>query len=183
MNEIRPGESSSMKTLRVTPALASRIASVSVRRIVFGIGGQWKNASSPSRCAVGSPSVTMITCRVARGCCASRRPARLNAWCMFVPYTRSQPGGGQVLGLHRPGVVAEPDQVERVVRVAPLDQRVQGERHLLRVDEVPAQRHRERQVEQQGGRGLGALLRLDELEVVGDEPDAVRPAATADAPR
>ena len=49
MNRIRPVESSSMNTLRVIPAFASRIASASVRRIVLGIGGQLKNASSPSR--------------------------------------------------------------------------------------------------------------------------------------
>ena len=54
--------------------------------------------------------------------------------------------------------------------VAPLDQRVQRERHPLRVDVVPAQRHREREVQQQRGRGLGALLGLEQLEVVGLEP-------------
>ena len=93
----------------------------------------------------------------------------MNACCMFVPYTRSNPGAVRSSRLQPPRVVAEPDQVERVVRVAALDQRVQRQRHLLRVDEVPAQRHREREIEQQGGRRLGALLRLDHLEVVGDE--------------
>ena len=57
-------------------------------------------------------------------------------------------GRREVLGLQLPGVVAEADQVERVVGVAALDQRVQRQRQLLGVDEVAAQRHRERQVEQ-----------------------------------
>ena len=98
---------------------------------------------------------------------------------MFVPYDALEPRRGQVLGLQLPRVVAEPDQVQRVVRVAALDQRVQRERHLLGVDEVTAQRHRERQVEQQRGRGLGALLGLDHLEVVGVQPDRLARARRA----
>ena len=66
-----------MNTLSVTPAFARRIASASVSRIVSGTGGQLKYASSPSRCAVGSPSVTMMTCLVARGCCESSRPGQV----------------------------------------------------------------------------------------------------------
>ena len=50
-----------MKTFNVTPAFDSRTASARVRLIVFDTGGHEKNAWSPSRCAVGSPSVTMMT--------------------------------------------------------------------------------------------------------------------------
>ena len=74
-------------------------------------------------------------------------------------------GSGQVLRLDPAGEVREADQVELVVRIPALDQRVQGQCHLLRRDEVPAERHRERQVEQQRGGCLGPGLRLDQLEV------------------
>ena len=79
------------------------------------------------------------------------------------------PGGGELPRLHLARVVAEADQVQRVVRVPSLDQRVERERHLLRVHVVTAERHREREVEQQRGRRLGALLGLEQLEVVGFE--------------
>ena len=72
----------------------------------------------------------------------------------------------QVLGFHPPREVAEPDHVEPVVRVSPLDQRMQRERHLLRVDEMPPKRHRERNVEKQRGGGFGPMLGLHELEVL-----------------
>ena len=101
MNRARPGVSSSMNTLIVTPARDRRMASWSVSRIVSGTGGQEKNTSSPSRCAVGSPSVTMMTCLVARGWSASSLPARWNACCMFVPYTRSHPVPARSSGLIR----------------------------------------------------------------------------------
>ncbi|GIU99883.1 MAG: hypothetical protein KatS3mg014_1499 [Actinomycetota bacterium] len=98
MNRTRPGLPSSMKTFSVTPARARRTASARVSSIVRGTGGQEKNDRSPSRWAVGSPSVTMITCRAALGCSARSRPARWNAWCMFVPYTRSNPGAARSRG-------------------------------------------------------------------------------------
>ena len=90
-----------MKMFSVTPLRVSRTASASVRRIVSASGGHAKYACSPSRCAVGSPSVTMITCRIARGCWASSRPASRNACCMFVPYVRSKPGAARSSGFRR----------------------------------------------------------------------------------
>ena len=84
-----------------------------------------------------------------------------------------EPGAGEVRGLQTPGVVGEPDQVQRVGTVLALDQGVQRQGHALGRHEVALQRHRERQVEQQRRGGGGAHLLLDDLEVVGHQPEGL----------
>ena len=76
------------------------------------------------------------------------------------------PLGGKVLEVQPAGEVGEADQVEVVLRVLALDERVERQRHPLGGHPVPPQRHREGQVDQQGGGGPGTRLRLDQLEVV-----------------
>jgi hypothetical protein len=78
---------------------------------------------------------------------------------------------GEIARSHRPGVVAEPDDLEMVLGIGGGDERVERQRHPLGGKPVPAQRHRPGHVEQEHGGGAGAVLGFGDLEVVGVEPD------------
>ena len=72
------------------PSRVQRITSLSVSSIVTGDGGYWKYASPSSMWAVGSPSVTMITCLVPDLAGEHACRASSSACCMFVPHSKSQ---------------------------------------------------------------------------------------------
>ncbi len=78
-----------MKVLIVMSFCVARFTSLSVSRIVIGLGGYAKYDRPRSKCAVGSPSEIMMIWRVPFLCFASRFCASISAWCMFVPSTDS----------------------------------------------------------------------------------------------
>ena len=71
--------------LMVTPSRVQRPTSRSVSSIVRRVGGYEKSASPFSRCAVGSPSVTISTWRLPPRCRDRSWRASISPACMLVP--------------------------------------------------------------------------------------------------
>ncbi len=153
-NAAAPGSWSSRKTLRVAPVRARRRGlehrepqRLGLRRPVEGALRAFEVRGG---LAVGDHD--HLAAR-ASGCGRSRRRASRNACCMFVPHTRLPARGDEVAGLQAPRVVAEPDDVEAVLReAAPSIRDCSASATRFAGHPVAAQRHREAHVEQQDGR-------------------------------
>ena len=151
------------------PSRVQRCTSLSVSSIVIGDGGYWKHRLAVGldvggRLAVGDHD-DLLGARLTRELRAGEQHRVLHVRApLEVPAHL-----GQQLRLHLTGDPSEAHEPEVVARELARDERVQRHRHLLGRQEVVAHRHRQRDVEQQHGRGAGEQLGALDLEVVGRE--------------